>query len=339
MSDTSRDEIAWLLDTLQLGKRLSYEVTLEDFQVLKIRRKHFILKHHPDKVQQKATEKDYTAMNARFNNAWDELLKRLPDEWFRQQAPDADTGARTSQASATPDTAPEPSSAYESDRSYACPNGPHVENFDQKYGNLASMKQQEYKFLYSAQAHCTTCMSFYSSAPGFNVKCTSANKTARGWAATATGRRARRAASIPEDVESWLRARDLWACCCNSDIKWLPFFFEFQEGHASRAVWACSVLTLLFIAGCWKKAVSAQWVRSSRVDESCCVLRNELMHPCKQIHVCMIFDARKHTTRVWASVKSCFCGMCRSLTFFGIIVRFAVVQFDIDVEIHGYNTK
>ena len=80
-------------------------------------------------------------------------------------------------------------------------------------------------------------------------------------------------------------------------------------------------------------------MRSSRVDESCCVLRNELMHPCKQIHVCMIFDARKHTTRVWASVKSCFCGMCRSLTFFGIIVRFAVVQFDIDVEIHGYKTK
>ena len=209
MSDTSRDEIAWLLDTLQLGKRLSYEVTLEDFQVLKIRRKHFILKHHPDKVQQKATEKDYTAMNARFNNAWDELLKRLPEEWFRQQTPDADTGTRTSQANATPDTAPEPSRAYESDRNSACPNGPHVENFDQKYGNLASMKQQEYKFLYSAQAHCTTCMSFYSSAPGFNVKCTSANKTAKGWAATATGRRARRAASIPEDVESWLRARDL----------------------------------------------------------------------------------------------------------------------------------
>ena len=29
-----------------------------------------------------------------------------------------------------------------------------------------------------------------------------------------------------------------------------------------------------------------------------------------------------------------FCRMCGSLTFFGITVRFAVVQFDIDVEIH-----
>ena len=91
----------------------------------------------------------------------------------------------------------------------ACSLAPHIDNFEEKHGSLDSRKKIEYMFLYSAQAHCLTCMEFYSSMEKFNVKCTSCGKTARQWAATSRNRRGRQAVDIPLDVEAWLQAHDL----------------------------------------------------------------------------------------------------------------------------------
>ena len=91
----------------------------------------------------------------------------------------------------------------------ACSLAPHIDDFEAKHGSLDSRKKMEYMFLYAAQAHCLTCMEFYSSIEGFNVKCVSCGKTARQWATTSRSRRRRQAVDIPLDVEAWLQAHDL----------------------------------------------------------------------------------------------------------------------------------
>ena len=90
-----------------------------------------------------------------------------------------------------------------------CPLSPHCEKFEMKYQSLTESKRCEYRFLYSAQAHCVVCLEFHSAVPGFNFQCKSMCKTARGCATTATGRRRIQAAQIPAEIETWLVAHDL----------------------------------------------------------------------------------------------------------------------------------
>eukprot|EP00435_Cladocopium_sp_Y103_P034634 s2112_g9.t1 len=171
-----------------------------------MRRKEFWRNKHPDKAHGSWMEKDNIAIVTRFNNAWDELMKNIPHQWNESrgqasaaagEATGGGQGARRWQRAAPPEPAAAPGNG-------PCPLGPHLANFDVQHGHLPM-------FFYSAQAHCVTCMSFYSSVPGFDLNCTSSGKTARGWAATATGssRRRRRAVVIPDAVDAWLRVRNL----------------------------------------------------------------------------------------------------------------------------------
>jgi hypothetical protein len=194
-------EISWLLEVLQLQKSSWYAVTFEDFQILKIRRKELLRKNHADKCVDDDKKEACNAFNQRFNNAWDELVRKLPPDWNAGTGNGAEhqTGAGTSsqQQPQADNGAP------------ACSLAPHIDDFEAKHGSLDSRKKMEYMFLYSAQAHCLTCMEFYSSMEGFNVKCISCGKTARQWAATRRNRRGRQAVDIPLDVEAWLQAHDL----------------------------------------------------------------------------------------------------------------------------------
>ena len=107
-------------------------------------------------------------------------MKKLPQDWNAPTGNDAEhqTGAGTSsqQQPQADNGAP------------ACSLAPHIDNFEAKHGSLDSRKKMEYMFLYSAQAHCLTCMDFYSSIEGFNVKCVSCGNGPRRAGADAADR-------------------------------------------------------------------------------------------------------------------------------------------------------
>lgn len=195
MSSAATAEISWLLEVLQLQTSSWYAMTFEEFQILKIRRKELLRKNHPDKCVDDDKKEACNAFNQRFNNAWDELVRKLPQDWNAGMGNGAErqTGAGTSSAQQAP----------------TCSLAPHLDDFEAKHGSLDGRKKKEYAFLYAAQAHCLTCMEFYSSMEGFNVKCVSCGKTARQWAMTSRSRRRGRSVDIPLDVEAWLQAHDL----------------------------------------------------------------------------------------------------------------------------------
>ena len=200
-------EISWLLEVLQLQTSSWYAMTFEEFQILKIRRKELLRKNHPDKCLDDDKKEACNAFNQRFNNAWDELVRRLPQDW--NAGAERQTGAGTSsqqQAHTERQTGAGTSSAQQAP---TCSLAPHLDDFEAKHGSLDDRKKKEYAFLYAAQAHCLTCMEFYSSMEGFNVKCVSCGKTARQWAMTSRSRRRGRSVDIPLDVEAWLQAHDL----------------------------------------------------------------------------------------------------------------------------------
>ena len=187
-------EISWLLEVLQLEKSSWYAVTFEDFEILKIRRKELLRKNHPDKCVDDDKKEACNAFNQRFNNAWDELVRKLPPDWNAGTGNGAEhqTGAGTSsqQQSQADNGAP------------ACSLAPHIDDFEAKHGSLDSRKKMEYMFLYAAHG-------ILWSIEGFNVKCVSCGKTARQWATTSRNRRRRQAVDIPLDVEAWLQEHDL----------------------------------------------------------------------------------------------------------------------------------
>lgn len=209
MESEAVDDVIWLLQVLRCEKTRWQEVTFEEYKWLKIRRKQFLRKKHPDKARDDSAKFECTKLNQRFNNAWDELNKRLPPGWV--SAPGTEEGQEDARESEEPAGSATPAAGggrESSDNVSACPLTPHVQNFDRKYGHLGTMKQQESKFLFSAQNHCVACMSFYSATQNINIRCTSQGKTARGWAATSMGR-SRRTVTIPPHVESWLGAHGL----------------------------------------------------------------------------------------------------------------------------------
>ena len=113
------------------------------------------------------------------------------------------------------------------------------------------------------------------------------------------------------------------------------FFFESQGGHAIRAVWACFSLTMLFLAGCWNK----NFQRAMSAVQSC---RRELLFSTQWVDASMqsnsslhsLWRQEAHDTGLGLSqiIFMFECGLDGYL--FGISIRFALVQFDIDVEIH-----
>ena len=221
-------ELEWLLRILKCRRDFWHEVTYEDFRILKMERRNFLRRKHPDKHMTNMDDGERAAVVSRFNNAWDELRKRIPVDWLREEvgannaAASGSARPNASHGGTSPGTGNNTRQRSEAAGQGAtqegtrqaepcpCPFSPHCENFNSKYQALAERKQWEYRFLYSAQAHCVMCMAFYSAVPGFNVHCTSMNKTARGWATTSSGRRrSRQPAPIPEDVEAWLSAHGL----------------------------------------------------------------------------------------------------------------------------------
>ena len=126
-------EISWLLEVLQLEKSSWYAVTFEDFQILKIRRKELLRKNHPDKCVDDDKKEACNAFNQRFNNAWDELVRKLPPDWNAGTGNGAEhqTGAGTSsqQQPQADNGAP------------ACSLAPHIDDFEAKHGSLDSRKK------------------------------------------------------------------------------------------------------------------------------------------------------------------------------------------------------
>eukprot|EP00435_Cladocopium_sp_Y103_P002937 s7506_g1.t1 len=77
MESEAVDDVIWLLQVLRCEKTRWQEVTFEEYKWLKIRRKQFLRNKHPDKARDDSAKFECTKLNQRFNNAWDELNKRL----------------------------------------------------------------------------------------------------------------------------------------------------------------------------------------------------------------------------------------------------------------------
>ena len=115
-----------------------------------------------------------------------------------QESTDSGAGASTGTAQSESSGAATP-----------CPQTPHCDGFDRRFRGRSNTKALEYKFLYSAQAHCVRCMDFYAKQPGLDKHCKSTGKDARQWAESSQGPGRRTKEHIPDDVEQWLQLNGL----------------------------------------------------------------------------------------------------------------------------------
>ena len=124
------------------------------------------------------------------------------------QAPRKESRARTSSdGSSSQGDSRSHSDSRPSTRAAAapCDEAPHCPKFFRRHAKKQKndpARNEEYKFLYAAQAQCLQCLEYYTTVPNFNLHCQSKEKNARQWAQADEEEELTR--TIGPEIEEWL---------------------------------------------------------------------------------------------------------------------------------------
>eukprot|EP00435_Cladocopium_sp_Y103_P033113 s392_g8.t1 len=133
---------------------------------------------------------------------------RTTSKTIPPQAPRKESRARTSSdGSSSQGDSRSHSDSRPSTRAAAapCDEAPHCPKFSRRHAKMQKndpARNEEYKFLYAAQAQCLQCLEYYTTVPNFNLQCQSKEKNARQWAQADEEEELTR--TIAPEIEEWL---------------------------------------------------------------------------------------------------------------------------------------